>query len=235
VGEPVVVDPERREQAIAAALAEFDATQAAPSADTAPVTPLPQRRPTGVRWLGAAAAVVVVLGAVALLQRDDTAPSDTATAAATTAAGEAGGAERLSGTDDGSEDAALSAESAPTTQAARGGAAAAPDEAANDAASGAPAPNMSIRDLGEVESAPALQSQLDTFSTGDDADRAAPSTICEPEVRAASPVALGRLVDSATLRWQGAPARALVFATSPSATLIVVTADPTCEVLAQIG
>jgi hypothetical protein len=84
-----------------------------------------------------------------------------------------------------------------------------------------------------VDSAPALQSQLDAFFA--DAD-ATPSPICEPEARAASTIALGPLMDAATLRWQDTPARALVFeSATPSETVIVVVADPSCEVLAQIG
>ncbi len=122
VGAPVPVDPDRREQAIAAALAEFDAARDGDVGDvddavSAAPTPLHPRRPVGLRVLGAAAAVVVVLGAVTLLRRDETSVTDTAASgAATTAQGE-GGAERLSGTSDVGGDAAVAAESAPTTQA----------------------------------------------------------------------------------------------------------------------
>jgi hypothetical protein len=183
--------------------------------------------------LGAAAAVVVALGAVTLLSRDETRTDTAATGAATTGAAlDEGSSERLSGTSDAGGDAAVAAESAPTSQAALS-AGGAPTEAANDAASAAPAPRAPVRDLGVVDSAPALRSQFDAFVA--DAD-ASPSPICEPEVRAASTVALGPLVDAATLRWQDSPARALVFvSTAASEPVIVVVADPTCEVLTQIG
>jgi hypothetical protein len=235
VGAPVPVDPDRREQAIAAALAEFDTARDGADVDavSAAPTPLRPRRPVGLRVLGAAAAVVVVLGAVTLLRRDETSVTDTAASgAATTAQGE-GGAERLSGATDVGGDAAA-AESAPTTQASDLGALA--PEAANDAAATpSPAPTSAARDLGEVDSGPSLLSQFESFATNADDDGPPPSTICEPEARAASTVALEALVDSATLRWQDRPARALVFATGDSNdTMIIVVSDPSCEVLAQI-
>ncbi len=233
VGAPVPVDPDRREQAIAAALAEFDAGRAVPAAPT----PLRPRRPVALRVLGAAAAVVVVLGAVTLLRRDETNSTETAASgAATTAQGEAGGSERLTSSNDAGGDAAA-AESAPTSQSAdlgAGAAAGVAPEAANDAAS-PPSPTAPARDLGEVDSTTALQSQFDTFAASADADSTTPSSICEPEARAASTIALEALVDSATLRWQDRPARALVFATGDSSdTVIIVVSDPSCEVLAQI-
>jgi len=231
VGAPVPVDPDRKEQAIAAALAEFDAGRAVPAAPT----PLRARRPVALRVLGAAAAVVVVLGAVTLLRRDETNSTETAASgAATTAAGEAGGSERLSGTSDAGGDAAVAAESAPTSRASGLASGAAP-EAANDAATTPLPPTSAARDLGEVDSTTALQSQFDTFAASADADSTTPSTVCEPETRARSTIALGALVDSATLRWQDRPARALVFATGDSSdTVIIVVSDPSCEVLVQI-
>jgi hypothetical protein len=233
VGAPVPVDPDRREQAIAAALAEFDAGRAAGVATAVPAapTPLRPRRPVALRVLGAAAAVVVVLGAVTLLRRDETNSTETAASgAATTAAGDAGGSERLSGTSDAGGDGAVAAESAPTSRASGLASGAAP-EAANDAAS----PPSPARDLGEVDSTTALQSLFDTFAASADADSTTPSSICEPEARAASTIALEALVDSATLRWQDRPARALVFATGDSSdTVIIVVSDPSCEVLVQI-
>ena len=240
VGAPVPVDADRREQAISAALAEFDAGRAAGVAAAVPAapTPLRPRRPVALRVLGAAAAVVVVLGAVTLLRRDETNSTETAASgAATTAQGEAGGSERLPGTSEAGGDAAVAAESAPTSQAAGLAAGAAP-EAANDDASTPPAllaPTSAARDLGEVDSTTALQSQFDTFAASADADSTTPSSICEPEARTASTIALEALVDSATLRWQDRPARALVFATGGSSdTVIIVVSDPSCEVLAQI-
>ena len=232
VGAPVPVDLDRREQAIAAALAEFDAGHAA---DVTHVTPIHQRRPVALRVLGAAAAVVVVLGAVTLLRRDETNSTETAASgAATTAAGDAGGSERLSGTSDAGGDGAVAAESAPTSRASGLASGAAP-EAANDAATTPLPPTSAARDLGEVDSTTALQSQFDTFAASADADSTTPSSICEPEARAASTIALEALVDSATLRWQDRPARALVFATGDSSdTVIIVVSDPSCEVLAQI-
>ena len=179
---------------------------------------------------------MVVLGAVTLLRRDETNSTETAASgAATTAAGEGGGSERLSGTGDAGGDAAIAAESAPTSQAPNFAAGAAPEAANDDAATAPPAPTVAARDLGEVDSAPALQSQFDGFAASADGDSSTPSSICEPEARAASTVALEALVDSATLRWQDRPARALVFATAdPSDRVIIVLADPSCEVLAQI-
>jgi len=234
VGAPIPVDPDRREQAIAAALAEFDAVRAAEITPAAAPTPLRPRRPVALRVLGAAAAVLVVLGAVTLLRRDETNSTETAlSGAATTAQG--GGPERLSGTGDAGGDAAIAAESAPTSQAPDLAAGAAPEAANDDAATAPPAPSNAARDLGEVDSAPALQSQFDGFAASADGDSPTPSSVCEPEARAASTVALEALVDSATLRWQDRPARALVFATAgPSARVIIVLADPSCEVLAQI-
>ena len=187
--------------------------------------------------LGAAAAVVVVLGAVTLLRRDETNSTETAASgAATTAAGLGeGGSERLPGTSDAGGDAAVASESAPTSQASGLAAGAAPEAANDDAATPPPAPTSAARDLGEVDSATALLSQFDTFAARDDADSTTPSSICEPEARAASTIALEALVDSATLRWQDRPARALVFATGDSSdTVIIVVSDPSCEVLAQI-
>jgi hypothetical protein len=168
---------------------------------------------------------------VTLLRRDETNSTETAASgAATTAAGEAGGSERLSGTSDAAGDGAVAAESTPTSRASGLASGAAP-EAANDAAS----PPSPARDLGEVDSTTALQSQFDTFAASADADSTTPSSICEPEARAASTIALEALVDSATLRWQDRPARALVFATGDSSdTVIIVVSDPSCEVLAQI-
>lgn len=237
VGASVPVDPDRRDQAIAAALAEFDAgrgdgiTAAAPAAPT----PLRPRRPVALRLLGAAAAVVIALGAVTLLRRDETRTTDTAAGAATTAQGEGGGSERLPGTSEAGEDTATAAESAPTSQAPGLAAGAAP-ETANDAAAPPPVPTSAPRDLGEVDTAVALQSQLGLFAASDDADSTAPSAICVQEARAASTLALGDLVDSATLRWQDRPARALVFATTDSSgTAIIVMSDPSCEVLGQIS
>ncbi len=239
VGAPVPVDPDRREQAIAAALAEFDAGRAAGVAAAVPAapTPLRPRRPVALRVLGAAAAVVVVLGAVTLLRRDETNSTETAASgAATTAAGLGeGGSERLPGTSDAGGDAAVASESAPTSQASGLAAGAAPEAANDDAATPLPAPTSAARDLGEVDSTTALLSQFDTFAAGDDADSTTPSSICEPEARAASTIALEALVDSATLRWQDRPARALVFATGDSSdTVLIVVSDPSCEVLAQI-
>ncbi len=86
-----------------------------------------------------------------------------------------------------------------------------------------------------MDSGPSLVSGFESFATSADDDSTPPSTICEPEARAASTVALEALVDSATLRWQDRPARALVFATGDSSdTMIIVVSDPSCEVLAQI-
>jgi hypothetical protein len=129
----------------------------------------------------------------------------------------------------------VASESAPTSQASGLAAGAAPEAANDDAATPLPAPTSAARDLGEVDSTTALLSQFDTFAAGDDADSTTPSSICEPEARAASTIALEALVDSATLRWQDRPARALVFASGDSSeTVLIVVSDPSCEVLAQI-
>jgi hypothetical protein len=219
-----IPDDEVRERAIAAALAEFDAPATSEPADTATVTTTVATMPRRSRWLpalaGAAAAVVVLIGAVAVMQRDDSSSNDAASVAERSPA--AGGS------------------SAPTTMARfAAGTRPASDQggASNADAAGEAAPPKTPlpapRDLGEIHGDDQLRVALAPEQAATAAANVEPD-LCEATVRASVSGPLGELARTATLRFEGQPARALVFVDGGGSEHIVVVADPTCEVLDQV-